>query len=111
MKKATLIILFSLFTAQIQAAAGDWTGYLTIKELVVTNSNQTAIVFEEGVLTGFVPRVCANIHNIIDNSTEQGKTMYTLVLAAHINDKKIKIATSSNCTNNGTRPLVIGVIR
>ncbi len=85
---------------------GSWTpSYQKIANILVEGGNtgsSALIVIEGGVPSTHIPSACNSGYNTADLTTEHGRSIYTLALAAYMSGKPVKMALA--CA--GSRPFI-----
>jgi len=106
-KKASIYSLLLISTNCFAGAnTGQFSAYTKIKNLFIEGSDISPVAtlkFETNIPDAYKNDNCLSQYITIDLSTEKGKSMYSLALAAKMADKKIRV-TLPFCS--GTRPLV-----
>jgi len=103
---STSILL--LISIKSIAAPGDFSPYSKISYLFIEGSDDAPVAtlkFATNIPDSFKKDNCPSQYITIDISTDKGKAMYALALAARMADKEIRV-TLPFCSASGTRPLV-----
>jgi len=99
----TILFLVSSYT---YSAAGSWSPYSKISNIFIEGSDTVAVAtltFETNIPDSYKNPSCLSNYITIDLSNDKGRAMYSLVLAARLADKEIRV-TLPFCS--GPRPLV-----
>ncbi len=105
-KISTYSLLFISTTCLAGTEAGQFSSYTKIKQLFIEGSETSPVAtlkFETNIPDTHKNDECLSHYITIDISTEKGKSMYALALAARMADKEVRV-TLPFCS--GTRPLV-----
>ena len=106
MFRKVLILGLCLVSSYSYSAAGQWSPYAKVSNIFI-EGNDTAhvatLTFEPNIPDSYKNSSCLSNYITIDLSTEKGKSMYSLILAARMSDKKVRVSLPS-C--RGSRPLV-----
>ena len=100
----TIALLF--MSANAFSAAGDWTPKSKISNIDIEGNDiehVATITFENAVPESYMNDACRSNYITVNLASEKGKSMYSLILAARLADKEVKV-TLANC--QGPRPLV-----
>lgn len=101
MSRWLVIFLLSLFSCAASAQPGYWTPYQAIQTIIIENG-VALIVVKGGVPAEFIPTECNQAYNQANLSTEHGKAIYSLALAARLSDTPISMALECS----GVRPSI-----
>jgi len=104
-KSISICIIFFISTKCI-AAAGDFSPYTKISYLFIEGSDAAPVAtlkFASNIPDSYKNENCLSQYITINLTTEKGKAMYALALAARMADKEIRV-TLPLCS--GSRPLV-----
>jgi hypothetical protein len=101
MKQLFLACVFGLLSFNASALPGSWTPYQPIATIIIENGI-ALILTQGGVPAAFIPPACNQIYNQAVLSTEHGKAVYTLALAAYLANKPVSLALGCN----GSRPSI-----
>ncbi|ACA85762.1 hypothetical protein [Shewanella woodyi] len=101
MNRWIVIALFTAISFVASAQPGHWTPYQTIQSIIIENGI-ALIVVKGGVPTEYIPTACNQAFNQANLSTEHGKAIYSLALAARMSDTPISMALECS----GTRPSI-----
>lgn len=105
MFKKILITCLTVFSVQV-FSDGWMPTAKTIKEIIIEGSETSGtalIVIEGGVPADNIPSECNSAYNTVDLTTEKGRAILSIALAARISDKPVRLALT---TCKGTRPLI-----
>jgi hypothetical protein len=97
MTRWLVVFLLSVLSCTVFAQPGHWTPYQIIQTIIIENG-VALIVVEGDVPAEFIPAEC----NQANLSTEHGKAIYSLALAARLSDTPISMALECN----GVRPSI-----
>jgi hypothetical protein len=101
MSRWLVLFLLSVLSCAAFAQPGHWTPYQSIQTIIIENGI-ALIVVRGGVPTEFIPTECNQAYNQANLSTEHGKAIYSLALAARLSDTPISMALECN----GVRPSI-----
>lgn len=106
--KKLKILLFGciLISTQVFSSQGGWMPIAKNIESIVVEGGSTGssalIVIEGGVPADFIPTNCSSEYNTVDLTTDHGKSVLSIALAAKMAGKPIKLALA--CA--GSRPFI-----
>lgn len=106
MLKIVFIASLFLISNAAYSAAGDWSPYSKISNIFIEGNDTVAIAtitFATNIPDSYKNNDCLSNYITIDLSNEKGKSMYSLILAARLADKEVRV-TLPFCS--GPRPLV-----
>lgn len=104
----TLSFLMSFSHVVFSASnSGEWmTTGKSISEIIIEGANRAAVVVlaDGGVPSNFLPDGCnSSPYNVVALDSGSGKEIYSLLLAAHLAGKSVRLVLSG-CT--GSRPVI-----
>lgn len=112
LKRPLLMASLIFFSGYISATPGDWMPEAKIIESIIVHPGpvnaEALIVIEGGVPASHIPSECNAPHNTVDLTTEHGKSVFSIALAARLAEKPVRLALS--CTDNGNRPLITSIL-
>ncbi|TQV69647.1 hypothetical protein FKG94_22910 [Exilibacterium tricleocarpae] len=112
LKSPLLIVSLLFFSGYISAAPGELMPVAKKIDSIMIQAGavnpEALIVIEGGVPVTHIPSECNAPHNTVDLTTEHGKSVFSMALAARLAEKPVRLALS--CTSNGDRPLIKNIL-
>ena len=84
------------------ANPGSWIPASQKISTIIIENGKALIVLEGGIPSTYIPPECNSPYNQADLSTEHGKGIYSMALAAQLAGKKVSMALSCS----GSRPFI-----
>lgn len=109
MKKILFVLCVFGVSFQSYSAPGGWAPtYQNISEIIIEGNEldgKAFIVIEGGVPSDYIPPECNSPYNTVNLTSEKGRGILSLALAAYMGGKPVRVALS--CA--GSRPLVTNI--
>ena len=109
MFKKTIILIFLFVSMQAYSVPGGWMPTKQkIAEIIVEGNEldgKALIIIEGGVPSDFIPSECNSPYNTVNLTSEKGRAILSIALAAYMSGKPVALALS--CI--GPRPLITNI--